>query len=73
MIMTVRVSVMCCGNNQHIVISGTVTYLLYRGCLGMSLSTSSHSVVSRRRPLCWVVSCRIISVVLCLTLLRVVY
>ena len=30
---------------------------------GMSLSISSHSVVSRRRLLCWVVSCGRISVV----------
>ena len=29
--------------------------------------------VSRRRPLCWVVSRGRISVVLCLTLLRVIY
>ena len=26
----------------------------YRGCLGMSLNNSSHLVVWRRRPLCWV-------------------
>ena len=39
----------------------------------MSLSTSSHSVVPRRRPLCWVVSCGIISVVLCLTELYIYY
>ena len=38
----------------------------------MSLSTSSHSVVPRRRPLCWVVSCGIISVVLCLTELYII-
>ena len=37
--------------------------LLYRGCLGMNLSTSSHLVVSRRRPLCWVVSCGRISAI----------
>ena len=45
--------------------------LVYRGCLGVNLSTSSHLVVSRRRPLCWVVSCGRINAILHLTELAI--
>ena len=62
---------MCRGNVQHNYSSLRDSFLV--ALQGMSLSISSHSVVPRRRPLCWVVSCGIISVVLCLTELYIYY
>ena len=51
---------MCYGNVQHMVVSTSWS-------TGDAWGTSSHLVVSRRRPLCWIVSCGSINAILRLT------